>query len=263
MSTSQVQQAQQGQQGQHQHGQQGHGKTIVITGATRGIGRGILEHWAKSSQCDCIVGICKSGSSHFQELNNKFQGNQKVKLFEADVSDFDSLNNVVNELKDHKIDLVLANAGVINKPKPVWEVTKDELDEAYRVDVRGTFNTMKAFLPVMKGNKGAVIANVSSDWGLCGTKGYATYCMSKFAIEGLTKTAALDVENEEVALVSVSPGMVATDFLIEAYGEEQAKKIGVSCEEFVPQFCEKLASIDKSQNGQHLDFAVKKATRAG
>jgi NAD(P)-dependent dehydrogenase (short-subunit alcohol dehydrogenase family) len=238
---------------------------MVITGVSRGIGRGILEHAANSSECDMVIGIVKPGSHHMNELKQKFGDKSKVKLMEADVGDFDSLKQCVDKLKQDNCvpSLVIANAGVMTKLKPIWQVTKEEMDDAYRVDVRGTFNTMKAFIPLMKDKKGAVIANISSDWGLCGNKGCATFCMAKFAIEGLTKTAALDVEDSQLTIVAISPGMVMTDLLVEAYGQEQAKKIGTPCEEFIPKFHEKINSIEKHQSGQHLDFSVKRATRAG
>jgi len=241
-------------------------KTLVVTGAGRGIGRAVLEHAAASSKCECVVGICRPGSHHLEELKKKFNGNQKVKLFEADVSDVNSLKRITDQLKQHKIepDIVLGNAGTLTPRKPLWDVTEQELQQAFKVDVLGAFNTMKVFIPIMKNNPNSVIANVSGDWGLCDNYGCATFCMAKFAVEGLVKAAALDCEKTQVSVCTVSPGSVITDLLIEATGSEQeARKIGTPIEEFAPQFFEKLFGISKKENGQHLDFSVKKAARAG
>jgi NAD(P)-dependent dehydrogenase (short-subunit alcohol dehydrogenase family) len=241
-------------------------KTFVVTGVGRGIGRSVLQQAAKSDQCGCVVGICRPGSPHMKELEAQFKGNNKVYLFEADVSDFSTLENVVNELKKMKIepDFVLANAGTLTPRKPLWEATQAELEHAFKVDVLGSFNTMKAFIPMMKHREGAVIANVSGDWGLCDNYGCGTFCMAKFAIEGLVKAASCDVDKDKLSIVTVSPGSVVTDLLIEAVGgEAEARKVGTPVEEFTPQFFEKLWSVSKSHSGQHMDFGVKKAARAG
>jgi NAD(P)-dependent dehydrogenase (short-subunit alcohol dehydrogenase family) len=233
-------------------------KTILITGVTRGIGKGLLENLANCNECGTVVGICRNDSPHFNEIKTKFQNHEKVKLFGADVADFDSLQSVVQALHKDNIhpDVVIANAGIITPAKPVWEVTQQELDESYQVNVRGVFNTMKAFLPHLKDKQNAVFINVSSDWGTCGSKGRIAFCMSKFAVEGMTQAAALDVENLPCTIVSVSPGMVYSDMLVEAFGEAEAKRMGAPCEKFIPHFMEKMWGIQKSVSGKHLDFAM-------
>ena len=191
-------------------------------------------------------------------MTSKFEGNNKVKIFGADVTDCHSLTQVVDQLKKANLqpDVVIANAGIITPAKPIWDVSEQEMNESYQVNVRGVFNTMKAFLPLLKDRQNSMIVNVSSAWGTCGRAGHVTYCMSKFAVEGMTKAAALDVEKHKTAVVSVDPGMVYSDMLIEAFGEAEAKKIGAPCEKFIPHFVNKIMSIDKSKSGQHLDFSL-------
>ena len=77
-------------------------KTIVITGVTRGIGKGLMENLANCDSCQTVIGICRD-SPQFNELKNKFGGNAKVKLFNADVANFDSLNHVVQSLHQENI----------------------------------------------------------------------------------------------------------------------------------------------------------------
>ena len=241
-------------------------KTFVVTGVGKGIGRSVLDQAANSPNCGCVIGICRPGSPHFEELKTMYKVNNRVHIFEADVGDYATLEKVVNELKKLKIepDFVLANAGTFTPRKPIWETTATEMEQAFRVDVVGCFNTMKAFIPMMRNRPGAVIANVSGDWGLCDNYGCGTFCMAKFAIEGLTKSAACDVEKDKLSIVTVSPGNVVTDLLIEAMGgEAEARKVGTSMEEFGPQFFNNLCSVSKNHSGQHLDFGIKKAVRAG
>ena len=239
-------------------------KTIVITGVTRGIGRGLFEHLLAHDACHMVIGICTSDSTHLNEMKAKFGSNPKVRLFGADVSNFDSIQTVVEGLHKENIhpDMVVANAGIITPTKPCWEVTKQEMDDNYAVNVRGVFNTMKAFLPHMKDKENAVIVNLSSDWGTCGSKGRIAYCMSKFAVEGMTQAAALDTQHLACTVVSVSPGMVYSNMLVEAFGEAEAKKLGTPCEKFIPHFVEKLWGIQKSVSGKHLGFALE-GTGAG
>jgi NAD(P)-dependent dehydrogenase (short-subunit alcohol dehydrogenase family) len=239
-------------------------KNIVVTGATKGIGRGVVEYLANCENCQNVVAICRPGSKHTSELRQKFNGNPKVHIFDGDVAELNDLEKIGNQLKQKGIepDLVLNNAGIITSCKPVWDVTQEEMDNSYKVNIRGVFNSLKVYVPMMRNKKNAVVANVSSDWGICGSAGRSAYCMSKFGVEGLTKTVAFDVEKDDLAIVSVSPGMVFSDMLVAAYGQEHAKKIGAPLEQFVPHFVQKLMGINKSQNGQHLDFSFKEGERA-
>lgn len=239
-------------------------KNFVVTGATKGIGRGVVEYLANCDECANVIAVCRPGSKHTGELRQRFKNNQKVHIFDGDVAELSSLQKVHQQMHQKGIvpDFVLNNAGVISPCKPVWDVTTEEMNQCYQVNVLGVFNSMKVFAPHMKDRKGAVIANVSSDWGICGSPGRSAYCMSKFGVEGLTKTSSFDVEKNELTIASVSPGMVLSDMLIAAYGQDQAKKIGVPIEHFVPHFVQKLGTINKSHNGQHLDFALKEAERA-
>ena len=232
-------------------------KTVVITGVSKGIGRATLENLAKCEECKTVIGIGRD----LKELKSQFGDNPKVKLFEADVTDFSPLQSIAHQVGEP--DLVVGNAGVMTPGKPVWEVTQDELDESYKVNIRGVFNTMKVFLPLMRHREGAVVANVSSDWGICASKGRSTYCMSKFGVEGLTKAGALDLEQDPVSLVTVAPGVVYSDMLVEAFGEEEARKQGTPVEQFALHFVKSLWTINKSHSGQHLDFAYKRERATG
>lgn len=237
-------------------------KTVVITGVTRGIGRGLLEQLAKMDQFDKIIGICREGSPQLNELKTQFKGSSKVHLFGADVTNLTSLNSIASQLKTQNVqpDMVIANAGVFTAPKPVWEITESELTENFDTNIKGVLNTMKTFIPLLKDRKNSVMMTISSDWGTCGHKGFGAHCMSKFAVEGLTQAAGQDTKTDQITVVSVNPGLVYSNMLVEAFGETEAKKIGAPVEKFVPHFVNKMMGITKQMNGQHLDFSLEGTT---
>jgi NAD(P)-dependent dehydrogenase (short-subunit alcohol dehydrogenase family) len=240
-------------------------KTVVITGVTRGIGRGLLEQLAKKDEFDKVIGICRDGTP-LNELKTQFKTqSSKVHLFGADVTNLNSMNQVASQLKTLKIvpDTVIANAGVFTRAKPVWEISELEFEDNCNTNVKGVFNTMKSFLPLMKDKKNAVFMSISSDWGTCGNKGFGANCMSKFAVEGLTQAAGQDTKNDQVTVVSINPGLVYSNMLVEAFGEAEAKKIGAPMDKFLTHFVTKMSGITRQANGQHLDFSLEGTTGGG
>ncbi|HSO24275.1 MAG TPA: SDR family NAD(P)-dependent oxidoreductase, partial [Chondromyces sp.] len=109
-------------------------------------------------------------------------------------------------------DLVINNAGLMNRPAPLWHVPDDELAAVMRVNVEGTANVVRAFLPTMIGRGCGVIVNMSSGWGRSTAPEVAPYCASKWAVEGLTKALAQELP-AGLAAVAVNPGIIDTDML--------------------------------------------------
>jgi NAD(P)-dependent dehydrogenase (short-subunit alcohol dehydrogenase family) len=234
-------------------------RKVVIVGCSRGIGAGIMDWFVSSEEATVVVGIGRK-SDGFDALKVKYQNDSRVSFFDADVVKPDDMNAVASALKDCGIipDLVIANAGVFSPRKPAWEIPVSDLQHAFDVNVVGCHNTMAAFIPLMRDVDGAVLVNVSSGWGLWGEAGCSSYVMSKHALEGLMKCAALDVKDDKLCIVTVRPGMVATDMLATVFNSKQvAAEKGVPVAKFAGQFCEKILKITKADSGTHIDCGYK------
>lgn len=102
-------------------------------------------------------------------------------------------------------DLVIANAGVVNSPAPIWELDAETFATALAVNVGGVANVARAFLPAMIARGSGTLIAMSSGWGRRGKEGLSPYCASKFAVEGLVQSVALEVP-APVRVVSLDPG---------------------------------------------------------
>jgi NAD(P)-dependent dehydrogenase (short-subunit alcohol dehydrogenase family) len=235
------------------------GRNVVILGCSRGIGLGVLDHLASSEKCTSVVGVVRK-EMDLKKLKTKYSNVGKVHILQGDVSDLDSMKEVVEEVRLIGIvpDLLLCNAGVLTEPKPFDHISRADMQDSFEVNVLGPHFAMTAFMPLMRNVKGAVMVNVSSGWGLWGEAGQASYCATKHALEGLVKCAALDVANDPLAIVSVRPGVVNTDMLGVALGsKEAAQERGVSVSTFAVQFCDKIMALTKAQSGTHVDCGYK------
>jgi NAD(P)-dependent dehydrogenase (short-subunit alcohol dehydrogenase family) len=114
-------------------------------------------------------------------------------------------------------DLVLNNAGVINKNAPLWEISGREFSQVLQVNVAGVANVIRHFAPEMLKRKRGVIVNFSSGWGRSTDAEVAPYCASKWAIEGLTQAFAQELPSG-MAAVSLNPGIIDTEMLRSCFG---------------------------------------------
>ena len=234
-------------------------RTVIVVGCSRGIGLGVFEHFAGSDSCKALVGVVRK-EADAAKLSAKHAGSGKVRVMVGDVTDEKSMAKVADEVRMAGLvpDLLISNAGILTVPKPFSEISPEDMQLSFNVNVMGTFHTMTAFLPLMRKVEGAVMVNVSSGWGLCGEAGEASYCTAKHALEGLTKCAALDVAGDPLSIVTVRPGVVMTDMLAVACGsEEAARQRGVPVWKFAGQFCEKVSAITKEHSGTHIDCGYK------
>jgi NAD(P)-dependent dehydrogenase (short-subunit alcohol dehydrogenase family) len=141
-------------------------------------------------------------------------------LASVDVSDASQVFAWAERLKrqGHVPDLLITNAALINSPAPLWNVPTAEISAIIATNVLGTMYVLQAFLPAMIEQGRGVIVAISSGWGRTTDPDFAPYCCSKFAVEGLMQSVAQELP-ANLAVVSLSPGIVKTEMLIRCWGE--------------------------------------------
>jgi NAD(P)-dependent dehydrogenase (short-subunit alcohol dehydrogenase family) len=122
---------------------------------------------------------------------------------------------------DSAPDLLINNAGVMNRPAPLWEIEDREFMKVIDVNVRGVANVIRHFVPAMVARKKGVIVNLSSGWGRSTSPEVAPYCASKYAIEGLTQALAQELP-AGMAAIPLNPGVIDTDMLRSCWADGAA-----------------------------------------
>jgi NAD(P)-dependent dehydrogenase (short-subunit alcohol dehydrogenase family) len=191
------------------------GKVIVITGATRGLGRALVASFSVGGHT--VVG-CGRGDGHVRALREEFPGPHHFSR--VDVTDLRAVEAWANEVatKFGPPDLLINNAALMNTPAPLWEVPPEEFGAMIDVNVKGVFNVIHAFVPAMVQRMSGVIVNLSSGWGRSTSPEVAPYCATKYAIEGMTLALAQELPNG-MAAIPLNPGIIDTDMLRQAWAE--------------------------------------------
>ncbi len=204
------------------------GKTALITGASRGIGRAIAIEFAKQGANIVITNI--SEDFDFCETCSQCEKyGVKVKRYVSNAASFQSSMDVVDEiLKDFEtIDILVNNAG-ITRDTLLMRMTEEQWDLVMEVNLKSAFNLTKAVLkPMMKQRSGSII-NMSSVVGVSGNAGQANYSASKAGMIGLTKSTARELGARGIRCNAIAPGFIITDMtekLPEDVKKEWAEKI--------------------------------------
>ncbi len=189
-------------------------KTIVITGATRGLGRNLVDRFAESGH---TVVACGRSESAVAELKEHFGSPHAFEV--VDVTDDASVAAWCQSVLDSHgpPDLLINNAAIINRSAPLWEITADEFSQIVDINIKGVANVLRGFVPQMIARGQGVIVNLSSGWGRSTSPEVAPYCATKWAIEGLTKALAQELPNG-LAAIPLNPGVIDTDMLRSAFG---------------------------------------------
>lgn len=190
------------------------GKTIVITGVTKGLGRALAEWYIANGHV--VVGCGRSA----EILDMRFTHPAPNEF------------SVVNVTEENKValwaektlgthgapDLLINNAALMNNPAPLWRVPAGEFNQLIDVNVKGVATVIRHFVPAMVERKSGVIVNLSSGWGRSTSPEVAPYCASKYAIEGLTQALAQELP-AGMAAVPLNPGVIDTDMLRQCWSD--------------------------------------------
>jgi 3-oxoacyl-[acyl-carrier protein] reductase len=188
------------------------GKTALITGASRGIGKGIAEIFAKNG-CNIAFTFASSvekARAFEQELTSLY--GVKVKGYQSDAANFEqSMALAETVIADFgKIDCLINNAG-ITRDTLMLRMTEEQWDDVINTNLKSAFNLTKAFLKHFLGNRSGSIINMTSVVGVMGNAGQANYAASKAGMIGFTKSIAKELGSRNVRCNAVAPGFIETE----------------------------------------------------
>lgn len=185
------------------------GKTVIVTGAAKGIGRETALQFAREG-CNIVLNY-HSGVS--QETIKEIEAcGVMCKPVQGDVSDFSFAADMVKQVKKEfgSIDVLVNNAG-ITRDMLLMRMSEEEFDSVIHTNLKGTFNMLRHVSSVMLKQKSGAIINMASVVGITGNVGQANYAASKAGVIGLTKSAAKELAARGVTCNAIAPGYVETD----------------------------------------------------
>jgi meso-butanediol dehydrogenase/(S,S)-butanediol dehydrogenase/diacetyl reductase len=205
-------------------------RTVIVTGAARGIGRGIAEAFGRAGARVVIgdlgsLGAGASGDWSYRLASKddlqqaaegiRSQGGEALAV-EVDVSDADSFRNLVDATREHfgGLDVLVNNAGLV-RMGAVESYDEGEWDQLFAVNVKGVFLGSRAAIPALREGGGGSIINIASIAGKRGYAGLGAYCASKFAVIGLTQAMAQELGGESIRVNAICPGLLATAMWID------------------------------------------------
>lgn len=187
------------------------GRTAVITGASRGIGRAISLELA---QRNCSIAFSyRNRSDEAEQLVSEIASmGCAVYCQRADVGDFKSADAMVREVKNRfgGIHYLINNAG-ITKDKLILRMSEEDWDDVINVNLKGAFNFSKAVSPIMVKARFGSILNITSVCGIVGNSGQANYSASKAGLIGLTKSLAKELASRNVTVNALAFGLIDTE----------------------------------------------------
>jgi NAD(P)-dependent dehydrogenase (short-subunit alcohol dehydrogenase family) len=189
-------------------------RLIVITGATRGLGRSLTDGLVEAGHT--VLG-CGRSTTDIAALKKAYP--EPNDFSTVDVADAKQATAWARRLlRSHGApDLLVNNAAIINRNAPLWELSAEEFDQVIDVNIKGVANVLRAFLPAMVARSRGVIVNLSSGWGRSTSPEVAPYCATKYAIEGLTQALAQELP-PGMAAIPLNPGVIDTDMLRSCFG---------------------------------------------
>jgi 3-oxoacyl-[acyl-carrier protein] reductase len=204
------------------------GKTALITGASRGIGKAIALRFATEGSEIAITNIVDD--EEFKTTIKEIEAlGVKAKGYISNAANYEDSQRVINDVvKDFsKINILINNAG-ITRDNLLIRMTEDQWDSVIAVNLKSVFNLTRAVLTTMIKQKGGSIINMSSVVGVSGNAGQSNYSASKAGIIGFTKSIAKEVGSRNIRCNAIAPGFILTEMtekLAENVKKEWADKI--------------------------------------
>ena len=187
------------------------GKTAIITGASRGIGRGIAEAFAKHGANVAFTYSSSAEAAKVLEDELTALGVQ-AKGYQSNAADFNEAQKLVDDViaTFGNIDILINNAG-ITKDNLLMRISEEDFDTVINVNLKSVFNMTKAVQKTMLKNRKGSIINMSSVVGVKGNAGQTNYAASKAGVIGFTKSVALELGSRNIRCNAIAPGFIETE----------------------------------------------------
>lgn len=187
------------------------GKNVIITGASRGIGKGIAQVFAQHGAN--VAFTYASSQQPALDLEKELKGlGVNAKAYQSNAADFGQSQELVNEvIKDFgSVDVLINNAG-ITKDNLLMRISEDDFDQVIEINLKSVFNMTKAVQRAMLKQRHGSIINMSSVVGVKGNAGQTNYAASKAGIIGFSKSVALELGSRNIRCNSIAPGFIETE----------------------------------------------------
>ena len=193
------------------------GKTALITGGTRGIGKAIADKFIQAGAFTIITG---TKQSEVDQLNNSIIAG-KISYMQLDLSDKESTLAFLSEIRAlPKIDILINNAG-INRINLNTETTLEDYDLLNDINLKGPYLICREVSRIMKNNKYGRIINISSIWSSVTRSGRSLYSTTKCGLVGLTKTLSVELASYDILVNAVGPGFTLTELTMSTNTQEE------------------------------------------
>ena len=200
------------------------GRTVLVTGATRGIGAAISEAFR-----DANANVIATGTNpdSIAELNRQAEaaGIENIRYLAVDFSDRESLDAFLEAIDgEARIDVCVNNAG-INRINPIDEILVEDLDAVLDINLRAPFLVCRSVTRLMKKAGYGRIVNIASIWSVISKPGRSVYAATKFGLVGMTKTLAAELAASNILVNAVSPGFVETEMTATTLSEDERRAL--------------------------------------
>jgi len=191
-------------------------KTILLSGATRGLGRAMTAEFIRRGH---TVFGCGRNTQGIAELQEHYSAPHRFHAL--DVSNDQQVAAWAGQLLEDAgaPDLLINNAALVNRNAVLWEVSAEEFSSVIDINIKGVANLIRHFVPAMIARGSGVIVNFSSGWGRATSALVSPYCATKWAIEGLTRAMAQELPRG-MAAIPLNPGIIDTDMLRTSFGKD-------------------------------------------
>jgi 3-oxoacyl-[acyl-carrier protein] reductase len=186
-------------------------KVAIVTGASRGIGRGIALELARQG-CDIAFNYSRSAEAASSLVVEVEALGRRAAAYAVDASECDAVEAMVKEVRETfgRLDFLVNNAGIV-RDKLILRMTEADWDDVLRTNLKGAFAFSKAAVAAMVRARSGSILSISSISGVVGMAGQANYSASKAGLIGLTKALAKEVASRNVTVNALALGLIATD----------------------------------------------------